>query len=250
MKMSVLIMSLFIWMENINDNRFFVQNFMSSFHIHDAELLINQAISYINFLTSPNSVLDCNTINTTYMINNTNPLYFTMPINIDSLYLFKYTTISGMKGILRTICSRIFSDILYKIQYGNYAGFTINRTFTISGFPDPVFGHVEFYCWPLPHPMHQNFVNEEDRSLYVTFSRGFQVSKDDVTWVFLSNFGDCVQYVDMRRNKNDNKKQSLFARVIMKSVTIIDIILCGKNTAKFKIKGKHVWAKKFKKPKV
>ncbi|KAL9230258.1 hypothetical protein vseg_005634 [Gypsophila vaccaria] len=247
--MSILLTSLFFWMEKINKNHFIVRNLITSVDVHDVELMISEAISYMNFLLSSTAFIDHNTMKS---ISTTNPLGLIVPIEL--LYLFKYTAITGTKIILRTIGSRIFSDILYEIHYGNLIGFSMDRTFTLPGFPDPVFGHVDFYCWPIPYDMHQILVDEEDRSLYVTFSRGFRVSKEDVACLFLFNFGDCVQYVDMPRNNdnnnNNNKKQSLFARVIMKSVTIIDMILGGKSTAKFKIRGKHVWAKKFKKIKV
>ncbi|KAK9683604.1 hypothetical protein RND81_10G152400 [Saponaria officinalis] len=253
--MSILIMSLLLCLQELNDDEFIVQRLVMSIHINVVELTVKEAFSYLKFLVSDSNYLDYIDIDGIMFSNN--PL--DLPVPIRSLYHYKYTTISRMKKHLRNTCSSLFSDILYKIQHGTFVGFfpLFHQPFEVPGFPDPIFGSIGFYCWPKVgiSPNIRDFwtwsanylVDEEDRSLYVTFSRGLYVSEVEVKRVFTTNYGDCVQYVDM---PNSDQLQALFARVILKDVEFIDMVLRGRTTAKFKIKGKHVWAKKYKSPRI
>lgn len=57
-------------------------------------------------------------------------------------------------------------------------------------------------------------------------------------------FGDCIEAIYMQEVMGD-QGQSLYARLVVKSPIIINVILEDKCKAKFSINGKHVWARKY-----
>ncbi|XP_048495232.1 uncharacterized protein LOC125495020 [Beta vulgaris subsp. vulgaris] len=250
LKLSLLIMALFMWLQDQNNDPFVIHRLLHKSDNVALEMVIREAVHYINFLSSDSS--ENLSINPPFFGN---PLGLTIPIK--SLYQSKYTAISGIKRYLRTTCFRVFFDILSsKLRFDSSIRFLPYQLIHIPGSPNPTFGPIYFKNWPRSHVFTTNFEicswinaqgyveDEEDRSLYVTFSHGFSVSKDELRKLFTSNFGDCVQNVDM--SHTTHSRQVLFARLIMKCVEVIDFILKGKTVAKFKIRGKHVWAKKYK----
>nr|ABN06039.1 hypothetical protein MtrDRAFT_AC149576g15v2 [Medicago truncatula] len=124
----------------------------------------------------------------------------------------------------------------------------------LPGFPHPLFGTFDL----LPRIENISLSNEkiwvqnilyddatdDDRSVFLTFSRGFHVSEVEVMYLFTTNYGDCVQSLTMGRNVVQGD-QPLFAIMILKMVEIVDQILNGKRVAKLQINGKHIWARKY-----
>ncbi|KAJ1380678.1 hypothetical protein SESBI_45819 [Sesbania bispinosa] len=89
--------------------------------------------------------------------------------------------------------------------------------------------------------------NEEpadDRTLFVTFSKGYHVEEWEVREFFTMTYGDCVESLQMQEIVQPNE-QPLFARIVFHRVCNIDMILRGATKVKFTINGKHVWARKF-----
>ncbi|KAL7166292.1 hypothetical protein ACSBR2_037048 [Camellia fascicularis] len=83
----------------------------------------------------------------------------------------------------------------------------------------------------------------DDRTMFLTFSRGYPVSESEVKELFTGCFGNCVDNVDMDEFKSVD--QPLFARMVVCGVSIVDDILNWSSIAKFWINGKHVWARKY-----
>ncbi|QHO38372.1 hypothetical protein HN51_004738 [Arachis hypogaea] len=86
-------------------------------------------------------------------------------------------------------------------------------------------------------------VCKEDRTMFLTFSRGFPVSEKEVRELF----GDeCVESVTMGGGGGGNDgRQKLYAVMVLKKVAMVDRILNGKRIAKHHINGKHIWTRKF-----
>lgn len=70
------------------------------------------------------------------------------------------------------------------------------------------------------------------------------MTKDEVTQLFTRFHGDCVVSVQMQENVSSNE-QPLFARMVLDSIAAVDRILNGRRIAKFRINGKHIWARKY-----
>ncbi|GAB2223377.1 hypothetical protein Droror1_Dr00017518 [Drosera rotundifolia] len=82
-----------------------------------------------------------------------------------------------------------------------------------------------------------------DRTMFLTFSRGFLVSDTEVRNLFNNRFGTCVESLQMKEVLDDS--QPLYARLVLSSVSFMDRILIGKQKAMLQINGKHVWARKY-----
>ncbi|XP_021296152.1 uncharacterized protein LOC110425566 [Herrania umbratica] len=87
-------------------------------------------------------------------------------------------------------------------------------------------------------------VPAEDRTIFLTFSKGYPISEKDVTDFFTRKFGDnFIERVEMQEVPIG--EQPLFAKLVLHSASSLDTILNGVPKAKYSIKGKHVWARKF-----
>ena len=86
-------------------------------------------------------------------------------------------------------------------------------------------------------------VPADDRTMFVTFSRGYPVEEWEVREFFGRRFGDCIE--DLYMQEVPANEQSLFARIVFRQLSIIEMILKGVEKAIFAINGKHVWARKF-----
>ncbi|TXG62292.1 hypothetical protein EZV62_013655 [Acer yangbiense] len=134
----------------------------------------------------------------------------------------------------------------------------------VASFPHQLFGDVEIVrsvmnyveipttsrgdqllqLWGMP-VIPENVVSEDDRSMFLTFSRGFRVTENEVRELFTGLYGlDVVADVIMQENISDDA-QPLFARLILNSIDTVDCILNGRHIVKFRINGKYVWAHKY-----
>ncbi|PON55584.1 Rho guanine nucleotide exchange factor [Trema orientale] len=86
-------------------------------------------------------------------------------------------------------------------------------------------------------------VPPDDRTMFVTFSKGYPVFEWEVREFFTTTYGDCIESLYMQEVQPN--EQSLFARIVFHSASTIDVILNGLSKAKFTINGKHVWMRKF-----
>ncbi|KAE8710441.1 putative RNA-directed DNA polymerase (Reverse transcriptase), Ribonuclease H [Hibiscus syriacus] len=95
------------------------------------------------------------------------------------------------------------------------------------------------------HPLTQanEVVPPDDRTIFVTFSKGYPVQEWEVREFFTRFYGNCIESLHMQEVMPN--EQSLFARIVCYSTTAIEMILNGSGKAKFNINGKHVWARKF-----
>ncbi|KAM7513536.1 hypothetical protein LguiA_003119 [Lonicera macranthoides] len=87
-------------------------------------------------------------------------------------------------------------------------------------------------------------VPADDRTMFVTFSKGYPVEEFEVRDFFTRIFEDCIESFYMQEVKPQDE-QALFAKIVFYFPSIIDVILNGVAKAKFNINGKHVWLRKF-----
>ncbi|CAA3018482.1 Hypothetical predicted protein [Olea europaea subsp. europaea] len=86
-------------------------------------------------------------------------------------------------------------------------------------------------------------VPPEDRTMFVTLSRGYPVAETEVRHFFTTVFGNCIE--SFRMQEVGPYEQPLYARVVFRKASFIDEILDGTEKVKFSIYGKHVWMRKF-----
>ncbi|CAN6704886.1 unnamed protein product [Malus baccata var. baccata] len=86
-------------------------------------------------------------------------------------------------------------------------------------------------------------VSADERTIFLTFSKGYPISENEVKEYFSRKFGDFIESVFMQEVTGDD--QPLYARLVVRSASSIPVVLNGKSKAKFSINGKHVWARKY-----
>ncbi|CAH8281754.1 unnamed protein product [Eruca vesicaria subsp. sativa] len=230
---------------------------------------VNEAVSCLRCIESSEPPNESN-----HDLINQIPLtssYLEKDISLPFIYKNRYTAIAGIKTFLTTNCSRIFTDILTQVVPYTpppYSVSGLQHPLMIPGFPHPTFGNINvmpdapnntalifpsnIWEWN-DHCME----TENDRTLFLTFSRGFPVSQAEVRELFTSRFGEkCVVGVYMREDYcvnapnntfacNNDQQQPLFAKLVLDSVITVDRVLEGEKLQKFRINGKHIWARKY-----
>ncbi|KAF8107077.1 hypothetical protein N665_0127s0024 [Sinapis alba] len=257
---SLLVMATWLWLEDFG----FEHIFAVIMSVNDplVAALANEAVLCIRCLESEEAPDGFSQIPVTAEF---------MDISLQLIYQNRYTAITGIKNFLNTVCSRIFSDILQQVLPSSYIT-SHNQPLIIPGFPHPTFGSINVMpsfgslnnfsnrnLFPIPSGIWgwnaSCIATENDRTLFLTFSRGFPVSEAEVKMLFTEKFGEnCVKGVHMpnysgnlpNENLNSNAQQnSLYAKLVLDSVDTVDRILMGESKQKFNIYGKHIWARKF-----
>ncbi|CAJ1939677.1 unnamed protein product [Sphenostylis stenocarpa] len=250
---SLLVMALWIWLEH-NGYPNITHKIMGLPHASVSDL-VDEVVSCLkclereNFATPNNGGL---------------PLTQNLTQKGISLRMFKekrYTIIAGIKSVLKNICARIFADVVQIFirsrninRVGSSRGNMSNMPLTIPGFPHPLFG--TFDIAPDTSSMNLDLldmriwmkgpcddVTTDDKSIFLTFSRGFPVSEGEVIKLFKRSFGDCVENLSM--GNTSVQDQTLFAIMVLKTVGTVDQVLNGKRVAKLHINRKHIWARKY-----
>lgn len=113
--------------------------------------------------------------------------------------------------------------------------FLANQT-GVSSFPDNSLVHDD-----LEDTLEE--VPACDRTMFLTFSKGYPVSEEEVHCHLTSLLGNCIEEIHMQEVRPG--EQVLFATVVFLRVAFIDAILDGCQKVKHTINGKHVWMRKY-----
>ncbi|MED6209062.1 hypothetical protein PIB30_051034 [Stylosanthes scabra] len=140
-------------------------------------------------------------------------------------------------------------------SYYNYNN-NSNRPLVVPGFPHPLFGDftvpqgvedldvLDPRIWTNKKP--SDDVTLQDKTMFLTFSRGFHVSKDEVICLFKRAYGEnSVEELVMGNNNFETNHQPMFATLVVDGVEFVDLILKGQHLAKFRMNGKDIWARKY-----
>ncbi|KAF8085600.1 hypothetical protein N665_0658s0002 [Sinapis alba] len=140
-----------------------------------------------------------------------------------------------MKKHLKSICYPAFEDICFEMQ-------DMEKMYTSS----------HFLCAQQATTNHAAGTNNvegqqvtaEDRTVFLTFSKGHPISEEEVYAYFTRRFGDIVEAIHM--GGVGGKDQALYARMVLRSAAKIPEIVSDEGCrTKFTINGKHVKARKF-----
>ncbi|KAH0926244.1 hypothetical protein HID58_018500, partial [Brassica napus] len=85
----------------------------------------------------------------------------------------------------------------------------------------------------------------DDRTVFLTFSKGYPISESEVRVHFTRKFGEVIEAIVMQEVQEN--EQPLFARMVLKMeyASKIEEIVTPMDKNKFTIDGKHVWVHKF-----
>ena len=243
---SLLIMALLLWLEDAKNCDIVSKLAKVSDSLLDA--VTNEADLCLNILKAKTSTTHGGSLNLMSR-------FMATEITLKTISKLKYTAISGVKAFLKNVCAWIFTDILLQVlPTPSNVNFNVSPLF-VPGFPHPLFGSIEIFLLPLNFTLpveglwgwKLNFEAPiDDRTIFLTFSRGFPVSEDEAKEFFVKMCGDCIEDFEMEVVV-EPKTQALYARMVLRSVAYMDHIMTGKHIAKFRSNGKHIWARKFEK---
>ncbi|KAL5074319.1 hypothetical protein RYX36_013303 [Vicia faba] len=214
---SLLVMALWLWLENLGYPSLILK--LVSCPRGLVNEVAQEAVSCLNCLELEN-----------FPIPNDGGLFLTRILmeRKVSLHLFKYkrfTMIAGIKNVLNKICSRIFNDILLDVLGSSSACRLLlpypYRPMIVPGFPHKVFG--EFIISPTKFEkcdlndgviLKSNLdVSDLDRKIFLTFSRGFPVTENEVRYLFTTTFEvDCIKTIVMGNTNSEG--QVLYATMV------------------------------------
>ncbi|KAE8676049.1 putative RNA-directed DNA polymerase (Reverse transcriptase), Ribonuclease H [Hibiscus syriacus] len=157
----------------------------------------------------------------------------------------------GLAKIVNEVCMRVLRDIMQAAMERNATRSLANHAQikqqqvqqpTVQPGLDQGVGYGPVRVG-LPWSQISDVVPPDDRTIFVTFSKGYPVHEWEVREFFTRFYGNCIESLHMQEVMPT--EQSLFARIVCRSTSAIEMILNGSDKAKFNINGKHVWARKF-----
>ncbi|KAF8075649.1 hypothetical protein N665_1074s0005 [Sinapis alba] len=91
----------------------------------------------------------------------------------------------------------------------------------------------------------EGVVPADDRTVFLTFSKGYLTSESEVRVYFTRRFGEVIEAILMQ--EVEENEQPLYARMVLKMecASRLEEIVSEGNKKKFTIDGKHVWARKY-----
>ncbi|KAI3995247.1 hypothetical protein MKX01_032049 [Papaver californicum] len=151
-------------------------------------------------------------------------------ISLNTLFEFEHGIITyiQIKKKIKALCDILFDDIFRKAMSGNN---TTNTTVHSQRLSDEI-GGSSFVTPP------------SERTMFVTFSKGYPITEDQVREYFVGMHGDCIERIDMQKAK-PSKRQSMFAKIIFYNSRTIDEILGGEEKVRLFINGLHMQARRY-----
>ncbi|KAK9154431.1 hypothetical protein Sjap_001911 [Stephania japonica] len=169
--------------------------------------------------------------------------------------------LNGVGQFMEDVCSRAFTDILQRLMVirereaattsAGHQHFTMPTNFGVrSPMPpmapvvppryvvvqDPMVTPQMGVATPMP--MNESLATQQERAMFMTFSRGYPVSEAEVRDYFTRNYGDCIESFHME--EVEATQQALYARVVYYTPAMVTAILAGRESVRFVINGKHV----------
>ncbi|KAF7811634.1 uncharacterized protein G2W53_032610 [Senna tora] len=225
--------------------------------------LANEAILALNCVESDHFPYDANIIGVLPLTQSVTQKCVT----IHYLHENRVSVICAIRKIINEVCLRAFPDIVQEIEHekeqnlmnnsvGNIFGQFIcyNSPQAIGIVPqrigiavsqDEIFDDANELFRSIDEERMNNIVPPDDRTIFMTFSKGYPILEAEVRDYFSRRFGDVIEGIYMQ--EVPLMEQPLYARLVVRSnaINVIDVFLEGTGTVKFCINGKHVWARKY-----
>uniref|UniRef100_J3N1C3 RRM domain-containing protein n=1 Tax=Oryza brachyantha TaxID=4533 RepID=J3N1C3_ORYBR len=134
--------------------------------------------------------------------------------------------VRGVADILDGVGSLIFDDHLNKMLRRYQTG--------LVGNPPELM--ATYSCLPVAVP-------EDCRSMFITFSRGAPIDREEIFEYFRQKWGDCVVRVLME--KTSGGSQAMYGRIIFRSEAFVQLVLNGERLVKITIRHRQIWLRKY-----
>ncbi|XAR67196.1 hypothetical protein NMG60_11013670 [Bertholletia excelsa] len=236
------IMAFWLWLERSGSNGL-IKKILSlpNFLIID---LADEAQKCLNCLKTNSSAFVCQLPHIPLPLTQT---FIDKDISLQYLHENRQNTSQSVAKILTQVCSRAMTDIMQQVIERKLAAQQLVEThMMLSSFLHPRYNNLGIGGDEMVRPLvmtRSKEVPPDDRTMFVTFSKGYPVAEREIREFFMRAFGDCVE--DIHMQEVGPAEQALFARIVFYSPSSIQMVLNGMEKAKFTINGKHVWMRKF-----
>ncbi|KAK3212221.1 hypothetical protein Dsin_016927 [Dipteronia sinensis] len=247
---SMMVISLWLWLEQEGYPNIIYK--MITWPRFFLEIMFNETVSALKFLKTnqPPSIPDEGSMNFTSQV-------MQKDISLQFFHEKRLDAIEGIKKILNSVCAKIFTDIL--ITHLRVAPISVDQLIKVPGFPHELFGDVQIVWrgfsddaisieelqWAFPGPETDIISEENDRTLFLTFSRGNPVTETEVREIFSQLYGrNSVTDVHIQENVSGNA-HPLCARLVFSSATTVDGIINRRSITKFHFRDRYFWARKY-----
>ncbi|KAM5547217.1 hypothetical protein ABKV19_001627 [Rosa sericea] len=164
--------------------------------------------------------------------------FMTREISVHFFYEHRLVAAMGIAEVGRDVCVKALSDIMaHAIERNNLAYQKATAANQSQGMLSPSNIRQQ------PPPVRRNEVPPQDRTMFVTFSKGYPVHEFEVIQFFTRLYGHCIESLQMQEVQPF--EQALYARIVFYSANTVEAILNGMSKVKFTINGKHVWVRKY-----
>ncbi|KEH39394.1 hypothetical protein MtrunA17_Chr2g0327301 [Medicago truncatula] len=247
---SAQLLAMWLWLERVGFHD--VVKKIVSLPVILIDEIVVESMMCLSCITNNNNTSQ---IEKSYYEENDIPLLQSLMDKEISLKFFLENRVEAIRGVEKTekeVCMRALSDIMQQAIMRNMTHRMMNNNNFWFGSIGPAnlqFGPVRIDGAIVQQQNNNNegrggeIIPAEDRTLFVTFSKGCHVEEWEVKNFFTMVYGDCIEALFMQ--KTAPNEQALFARIVLHKVDTIDMILRGHSKAKFFINGKHIWARKF-----
>ncbi|XP_057528226.1 uncharacterized protein LOC130806973 [Amaranthus tricolor] len=91
--------------------------------------------------------------------------------------------------------------------------------------------------------LEQRNLPSSERTIFLTFSKGYPISYEELRDFLSGIFGDIIEELTMQEVSEN--EQPLYAKLVVRNAIAMEAVLSEEGKTKFSINGKHVWARKF-----
>ncbi|KAM0935556.1 hypothetical protein DsansV1_C29g0213091 [Dioscorea sansibarensis] len=161
------------------------------------------------------------------------------PINLQLFYYHSDVVVRGLTHLLNDIGTLIFNEEM------NHMFNTYDMAISFAkqqGVMRPPTMPKELAMQYNPQVVLQSSL-EDHRSLFITFSKGLPLRREEIAEYFNKKLGCFVERVMMERTPVG--VTPMYGRIVFVIEALIDVLLNGENIIKFSIKGRQVWGRKY-----
>ncbi|XP_074570527.1 uncharacterized protein LOC141827182 [Curcuma longa] len=160
------------------------------------------------------------------------------PIDLGFFYFNRHVATKRIAGVLSGAGRVFFDDALYAsfLRYEEAAADAWKRNAAPPPLPEELARTYELGATAATS-------SEDQRSLFLTFSKGFPLTKEEIEAYFREKWGDCVEKVAVQKPAAGSVVGPLYGRVVFTRDGYAGLVLNDTKVYKFAINGKQVWAR-------
>ncbi|KAI9098462.1 hypothetical protein K1719_025087 [Acacia pycnantha] len=261
------VMAYLIWLEKMSRDFRLVSKLLdaSDYLLHE---LVNEVVLALVCIETDQFPRDSNVLKDLRLTQSVTHTSLTIPYLLQN----RVAIIQAVTKIINDVCIKAFTDIVQKVE-GEKA--VIKRSLT-NPMVQPVYydstdhvvpqhnNTIANWCRYEPQSNHHQMMDcdvfkglelspsgarrnvpPDERTIFLTFSKGYPISEAEVRDYFSRRYGDMIEEVYMQ--EAGMLEQALYARLVVRgnAIHLIETVLEGKGKVKFSIYGKHVWARKY-----